>query len=215
MNLKLKLISVVSILLLSYQGNAQNARVESVKIKKVSQSGFVADYTVSKSLMQLTLDDKISKAVNTKGSKSSGFRLYKGVTFPALSANKVDIYTKVEGKKNAPKVLMLVSTGYDNFVTTSSDATTSNNIITFLNGLSQDANAKQAELDLLAQQKKVKEAEAKLKKSQKEQERIAKEKERLEKKLVEEKNAGEAAESKAQKEQEKLQNLKNSNTTEN
>ena len=110
----------------------------------------------------------------SKGKKYKGYIKYAAVTFSELSPNKMDIYTKVEGKKDNSNVIMLVSTGYDNFIGTATDATTAANTIIFLNKLNDDAVTMKAAIDLADQQKAVKEAEEKLNKSDKEAKKLAK-----------------------------------------
>lgn len=185
-----------------------NAREVSVTINKETKTAFQGDYKVSKNLMKSTLEDRLKKAGLGKPSKSKGYSVYKGVVFPELSSNKMDIYTKVGGKGSNASVILLVSTGYNNFISTATDAGTAANSITFLNKLNEDARAMQAAIDLAAQQKAAQEAEEKVKKTEAEKERLAKKKAKLEKEMEEaEKDKAKASQS-AESERMKLENIK-------
>lgn len=190
---------------------AQNAHEVSVTIDKETKTAFQGDYKVSKALMSTTVEDRLKKAGLSKSSKTNGYQVYKGVIFPEISANKVDIYTKVEGKKANASVIMLVSAGYNNFVSTASDAATAANTITFLNKLNEDAVSMQGVIDLSAQQKAIAEAEKKRKKSEDQQAKLAKKKAKLEKQMEEQAKAQEKAAKALEDEKLKLENLKGKN----
>lgn len=199
---------------LSFGVMAQNAREVSTTINKAQKTAFQGDYKVAKDLMKTTLEDRFKKAGVSSGKKSKGYTKYTGVTFSELSPNKIDIYTKVEGKKDNSSVIMLVSTGYDNFISTATDAATATNTITFLNKLNDDAVNMKAAIDLAAQQKAVKEAEEKLKKSEKEAEKLAKKKAKLEKQMAAEVKTGDKASKEVEAEKLRLENLKGQKTAE-
>ena len=205
----LKLASLVFVVcVFGFSANAQNAREVTAKINKVQKTAFQADYSVAKDLMKTTLEERFKKAGVGDGKRWKGFTKYTGVTFSELSPNKIDIYTKVEGKKDNSSVVMQVSTGYDNFIGTATDAATAANTITFLNKLNDDAVTMKATIDLAAQQKAVKEAEEKLNKSDKEAKKLAKKKAKLEKKMEAEEKTGDKASKEVEAEKMRLENLK-------
>lgn len=192
--------------------NAQEAKEVLLKINKQEKPAYTANYKVSKKLMKKTLDERFAKAGFTKSSKYKGYRKYEGVTFTELAPNKVDIYTKIEGKKTNSTVFMLVSSGYDNFMGNADNPAVSTNAIAFLNKLSEDAVATQAAIDLAAQQAALKAAEDKLKSSDREAKRLAEKKAKLEKKLDEENKTGSKASQEVEAEKLRLENLKNPKT---
>lgn len=194
--------------IIGFSAQAQNARELSAKLNKVQRTAFQADFPVAKGLMKTTLEDRLEKAGLSKGKKYKGYIKYAAVTFSELSPNKMDIYTKVEGKKDNSSVIMLVSTGYDNFIGTANDAVTAANTIVFLNKLNDDAVTMKAAIDLAAQQKAVKEAEEKLNDSDKEVKKLAKEKAKLEKKMEAEEKTGDKASKEVETEKMRLENLK-------
>lgn len=168
-----------------FTATAQNAKEVSTEINKMQKSGFQQDFKASKDLMKITLTDRFKKAGITGSKKSKGFTKYTGVNFSELSPNKVDIYTKISGKKDNATVLMLVSTGYDNFISTTTDPTIAANTIVFLNNLNEDAIKMKKAIELEIQQKELKAAEEKLKKADAEKAKLEKKKANLEKKMME------------------------------
>lgn len=210
--MKNKFLKLAGLVLLvnvfGFSAEAQNAREVSAKLNKEQRTAFQADFPVAKDLMKTTLEDRLEKAGLSKGKKYKGYIKYAAVTFSELSPNKMDIYTKVEGKKDNSNVIMLVSTGYDNFIGTATDATTAANTIIFLNKLNDDAVTMKAAIDLADQQKAVKEAEEKLNKSDKEAKKLAKKKAKLEKKMEAEEKTGDKASKEVEAEKMRLENLK-------
>ncbi|MFA6152792.1 MAG: hypothetical protein WC716_15820 [Chitinophagaceae bacterium] len=170
--------------MMSFSALAQNAREVSIEINNAAKTGYQQDYKIPKSLMKTTLDDRFKKAGISGGKKSKGYMKYTGVNFPELSPNKIDIYTKISGKKDNSAVLMLVSTGYDNFISTTTDPTIAANTIVFLNNLNEDAIKMKKAIELEIQQKELKKAEEKLKKADAEKAKLEKKKANLEKKMM-------------------------------
>lgn len=199
--MKGKIFRLIAIFLsantIALHGYAQNAKEVSVPIGKMQQPAFQGDYKMQEKLMKETLEEQLAKVDLGKGKKYKGFRKYEGVVLPAVSDKKLDIYTKVDSKKSNTYVQILVSTGYDNFIGTKQDATIAANTITFLNKLSDDAVARQAAIDLKAQQEALKKAEEKQKAAAEHQAKAAK--------------AQEEASKKAQGERLRLENLKGQN----
>ncbi|MBL7711046.1 MAG: hypothetical protein JNL13_01210 [Chitinophagaceae bacterium] len=173
---------VVSLNMFAFRGYAQNAKEVSIELAGIQQPGFQGDYKHPSKLVTATLEDELKKAGITKGKKYKGFKKYEGVNFPALSDNKVDVYTKVKGKKNTAYVQMLVSTGYDNFINMQKDAALATKSINFLNKLNEDAVAFQAAIDLEAQKAALKKAEEQHKKAEEKQAKALKEQDEARKK---------------------------------
>lgn len=178
-----RLIAVVFFLnTVALQSYAQNAREVMIEMASLQQPGFQGDYKHPSKLVKATLEDELKKAGLTKSKKYKGFTKYEGVNFPAISANKVDIYTKVKGKKNLSYVQLLVSTGYDNFVGAQKDAAVATQSINFLNKLNEDVVAYQAAIDLEKQKAALKKAEEQHKKAEEKQAKALKEQDEARKK---------------------------------
>lgn len=194
-----------------FSAKAQNAREVSTSFNKETKPAYQADYPVGNELMETTLIERFKKAGFPKGKSSKGFVKYEGIVFPELSTNKIDVYTKVEGKKENATVLMLVSTGYDNFVSTATDAALAGNSISFLNKLKDDAAAMKAKMDYEAQLLVVKKAEANLVKAEKNKSKLEKKKASLEADIEKEKKATDKVNQLLESEKLKLENLKGQN----
>ena len=189
-----------------------NAHEVTVTFNDENKTAFQGDYKLGKDLMKVTLEGKLTKAGLGKPSKAKGgYSLYQAVVVPDISSNKVDIYTKVDGKKSSSSVIMMVSSGYNNFISANTDAATANNVITFLNKLSEDAVGTQNALDLTAQQKVAQEAEKKLKKSTAQRDKLIQKKAKLDKQIQDAEKEMEKSNKALEGERLKLENLKGRN----
>lgn len=181
--------------MLSVQSNAQNPQEGNIRFNKADRNGVIANYSTSQSITEQTVVNKLAVAGLTKKSKTKGYMLYKQVNWPAITPETVDVYVKVGGNKKKSTVSLLVAKGYDNFISSASDATAMNNMKEFLNSLPQDISAYNAELVLKAQEKKVAAAKEEYERSmrktneaKKQQQEHDKAKEEKLKKLEEEQN---------------------------
>lgn len=134
--------------------SAQKVSEQSIKMGNNQLNGYAAVSNHGKAEMKAAMEEKLTEAGIKKDSKKKGFYVYKGVSWPAISPNKVDVYYKVKGNGRKSTVYFVSSKGYDNYITSASDAQGASNITAFLQTL--DA---QIELD-----KQIKEKEAQLKK---------------------------------------------------
>ena len=172
----------LSLNVMALQGYAQNGREVMIEIASLQQPGFQGDYKQASKLVSATLEDELKKAGVTKSKNYKGFRKYEGVNFAPISDSKVDLYTKVKGKKNASYVQLLVSTGYDNFIGAQKDAAIATKTISFLNKLNEDVAAYQAAIDLEKQKAALKKAEEQHKKAEAKQAKALKEQDEARKK---------------------------------
>lgn len=128
-----KMISFLAgMLLFAAAGRAQQVNEETIKISKQEVSGFVATSEYNTDEIEQAIKGKLDAAGVKKHSKKKKFYTYKGITVPEISANKIDLYYKVQKKKHKSRIYFVVSKGYDNYVTTANDATTAAGITTFL-----------------------------------------------------------------------------------
>jgi hypothetical protein len=87
-----------------------------------------------------------------KEKSRNGSTKYLGVTLSEISADKVDLYTKVEpGPNNSSVVYMAVSRGYNNFTNGAADSSITQNVKTFLESFIQDANNHSADMGITNQ----------------------------------------------------------------
>lgn len=103
--------------------------------------------------VESVLADKFKKL---KGKKEKGFEAFKAQIFTEISANTLDIYYKVETKKeNQSKVILFLATGYDNWLNPNDHATELNNAKKMLDGLAAEVRRYELNLAIEAQTKVV------------------------------------------------------------
>ena len=108
-----------------------------------------------------------------KDNKIDGFYIFKGVTLPSLSNQKLDMYFKVVQKNKEEKdnstVYLLVSTGNENFASPAGDTTLWNSSMAFLNSFVDKTTAYNLEQSITNQENVVKDAQNKLASLQKDE----------------------------------------------
>jgi hypothetical protein len=116
------------------------ARDASVMIDKENRHAIMIAIDQPEKITSDALQQRLERAGLKERSKN-GILRYKGVTFSEISADKVDIYTKVEsGANNSSIVYMAVSRGYDNFTNSTADSSITENVKAFLQSFVKDAN---------------------------------------------------------------------------
>ena len=153
---------------------AQNASEGTVKIMKAESSAAIATYDYPEEIVEKALTIKLEKAGLGKQRKQQGFFTYKGASWPEVSAEKLDVYVKVESKKKSTIISLVTAKGYDNFVSSSSDAATMEKMKQFLNDFAAEVATYNE------QQLEIAEKEAKLEKAHKAAEEHAKKQKKLE-----------------------------------
>jgi len=163
---------------------AQNVREVAIKMNKVEQKALAADYPYAKGFVTQALDEKFNLAKFGKSKRKSGFDLYSGVSWMEVApADKLDVYVKTEERKGNTTVSILLSRGYDNFLTSTTDATQIENLKTFLVGLSTGIQAAELQKKIEDQMKVVKAAEDKTASVVKDYESLKSQKEKIEKSM--------------------------------
>ncbi len=140
---------------------AQNAVLGTVEIAKISQPCLTAGYNFNEDLLIETIEKKMVDAKVPKPDKSKGFKIYKGVNYPAFGPEKMDIYIKTDGKKETSTCIVAVSKGYDNFMQPTTDSAVLANVKTWLSNLQADAGGVQLVHDIETQTDNSKKAEKK------------------------------------------------------
>jgi hypothetical protein len=166
------------------KANAQTMSETNVKFMNSTASAVVASYNVPESVMRQALEQKLSKENIGKVKESKGYYTFSGITWNRISADKMDYYFTVDGKKNNATITVIASKGYNNFISSSTDLQSIQNIKAFLSDFAQAINAYQLSLDIKAQQDAVATAEKNYVKSTSQIEGLKKEKEALEKKIA-------------------------------
>lgn len=165
-------------------GNTTYAQVNetSVSVNKNQSNAYTTSFEAEQSDVENTMEQELKKVLSSsKTSSTKGFKLYKGVMLNAISTEKVDVYYKVESKKKMSTVYLLVSKGYNNFVSSQNDPQMSANIVAFLSNLQVKVKEFEHTKAVDEQTKKVKDAEDNYNKYIKRAEELKKDKERIEK----------------------------------
>lgn len=151
------------------------ATFTTISINKNIQPGLVLHLPNNREVAEGTILQKLSEtgySPETKGrlfwkkNKLDGFYVFNGVTLPALNNQKLDMYFKVDQESSSQKdqsiIYLLVSKGYDNFVSPEADSVTFLAATDFLNGFVATTASYRLNLDIDEQEKVLKNAEKKL-----------------------------------------------------
>lgn len=121
-----------------------------------------------------------------KDKPKNGVMSFKGVTLSEISAEKLDIYTKVEkGPNNSSVVYMAVSRGYNNFTSSATDSAITQNVKNFLQSFVKDANDRSADVGISNRMNDVNKDEKAYQKLLDEQRDLQKKKAKIENRLTE------------------------------
>jgi hypothetical protein len=138
----------------------------------------VAEGTILQKLKETGYSPETKGKFFWKKNKLDGFYVFNGITLPALNNQKVDMYFKVEEKSNTQKdkstIYMLVSKGYDNFISPDVDSASFLAATDFLNGFVATTASYRLNLDIEEQEKVLKNAQKKLASLQEDEKTLAK-----------------------------------------
>jgi len=139
---------------------AQDISVGTASIAKVDRPCVLAAYNMPSEIVSDALANKLKESSISKGSKvKGGFRVYKGVSIPSISDDKIDVYTRVSGKKDNSTLSMAVSRGYDNFMTPENDAEAVENIKAYVKSMMSNVDIAKLKIDIASQAKVLNKAE--------------------------------------------------------
>ena len=188
--------------------SAQNAHESSVKFDKNNENAIVADYNKPADIVEAALKKQFESEGLSKSKSKSGYTYFSKVTWNKVGSQSADIYYKVEGKKEKSTVTVLVSKGYNNFISSGSDASAVDNVKAFLNDLSRHADVHQHTLIIKAQEEAVAKAEKAFSNSADNNKDLMAQKEKLEKKIAESTNEQTLKQQALDAEKKKLTDLK-------
>ncbi|MEP7110220.1 MAG: hypothetical protein ABI760_19650 [Ferruginibacter sp.] len=197
------------------------ASFTTISIDKKLQPGLVLDLPNNTDIAEGTILEKLKEtgySPETKGSlfwkknKLDGFYVFNGIVLPALNNQKLDMYFKVERKSKKQKdqsiIYLLVSKGYDNFISPDVDSVTFMAATNFLNGFVATTASFSLNLDIEEQEKVVKNAEKKLSNLQDDEKDLVKKIEEYQADLVNKKNDQAMQEKEIANQKLKLEELK-------
>jgi hypothetical protein len=156
-----------------------------LNIENQNRSAIMIVIEQSEKITSEALEARLERA-GLKEHERNGVLKYKGVIFSDISADKVDIYAKVEkGSSNTSVVYIAVSKGYNNFTNGTTDSSIKQNLINFLQSFIKDANAYAADVDIRNQINDVMKDEKSYQRLLDEQKDLQKKKSNIENRLVE------------------------------
>lgn len=177
------------------------ATFTTITIKKNLQPGLILQLPNNTDVAEGTILQKLKEtgySPETKGklfwkkNKIDGFYVFEGIQLPAIHNLKLDMYFKVDPKnrteKNQSTIYLLVSKGYDNFISPDADSTTFIAATDFLNSFVAETAIYRLNLDIEEQAKVVKSAEKKLSDLQDDEKSLLKKMEELQTDLHNKKN---------------------------
>lgn len=158
------LLSLLALVLVSGIAAAQSYS-GMVEYNKTQQPALICEFPFPPGMVEDAIKNKMEK-LGYSGKEAKGFRSFKGAKIAEISNEAMlDLYFKVEKKsrkeKDASMVYLLLSKGYENFMTDAADGPTMNNAKTFLNNLRATVEAYSLELEITTQEEAVKKAEKK------------------------------------------------------
>lgn len=169
-----------------YTVSMAQARSTKVEYQKEMRQAIEHDVPFPAKTVENALEDAFSK-MGYKNTSSKGFTVYKGVRMQELGSDTYDLYFMVDKKSRKDKdnstVTMMVSKGFDAFITENDDKTVFGNAKTYLDSLRNMLAAYDLEQQIIAQEEELKSADKKSTNLQDEGKDLEKKKRRLEQQI--------------------------------
>ena len=121
-----KAVLFFTVLFVSSFVYCQKIKEETVSLLKDKRPCLVAEYDIPSEVLENVVEDYLSKEGLKKPSSKSGFKLYEKAIYAKISNDAMDYYIKVDGNKEKSKVIVVISKGYENFITISEGGIYSN-----------------------------------------------------------------------------------------
>ncbi|MCK9481576.1 MAG: hypothetical protein M0R38_07445 [Bacteroidia bacterium] len=205
-----KISSVILLWMFSMSINqvfAQRVNETKLSFNKQDVASYSIEYDVSKADLQQVAESYFGKNINGKKSKAEGFVQYIAASWSIMPFDKGDIYYKVEGNKKKSTLIILVSMGYDNFVSSSTEPKVLASLSMFASEFQKEIEAYQLNAKIVAQEKKINDLEKDYKKKMKKERKYSKKIDKLNKKIGKNKNKYESIASEIDKQKQFLEDL--------
>lgn len=168
--------------------------------------------TILQKLKQTGYDPNTKGHLFWKKGKKEGFLVFDGVALPDLNNQKLDMYFKVVPKSNEDKassvIYLMISKGYDNFVSPESDAVLWNSAERFLNSFVDRTTAFTLETDISSQENLMKASEGKLRKYQEEEKNLNAKLEKLQQEIADNHSSQQKQQAEIDDQRKKLDEMK-------
>jgi len=140
------------------------SRTATVEYLKVNRQAVVNDIPFPEKTIMNAIDNKMEQ-MGYKGKDSKGFTVYKGVRMPELGNDSYDLYFMADKKSRKDKenctLTLMITKGFDSFVSDSSDSRVMNNAKQYLDSIRNLIAAYDLEQQIVAQEDVVKKADKK------------------------------------------------------
>ncbi|MBS1510142.1 MAG: hypothetical protein JST86_04830 [Bacteroidetes bacterium] len=160
----MKFTYTLFLLLALSAGAFAQSRTATVEYQKINRQAVVADIPFPEKTVRDAIDNKMEQ-MGYKGKENKGFVVYKGVHLPDLGSDSYDLYfsaDKVSRKdKDNSTLTLMISKGFDAFVSDSSDSRVISNAKNYLDSIKNMIAAYDLELQITSQEDVVKKANKK------------------------------------------------------
>ena len=177
------LIATVFIFKLSFS----QAAVSTAEYNKITKPAVIADIPFTSSTVEGAILDTLNK-LGYKTSKDKDYILFKGVKLAALGDGTYDLYFKANrvSKKEKDKTTftMLISKGYENFISDATDHDVVENAKSFLNNMIDVTAAYDLEQQIKGQQDIKQKADRKLQSLMNDSSDLARRKQKIEQEIA-------------------------------
>lgn len=127
-----------------------------VTMNKVERPAIVGEFNFTSEVTEAVILEDLRTKGFGKGDSNKDFKMFAGVTFPMISREKIDLYVKVMTKSKSEKgksvVYLVISKGYDNFVSGATDQAAIDSAKIYLGSLMGQFEQKKLKLDIAAQE---------------------------------------------------------------
>ncbi len=159
-----KILITLAVSLSSYLTKAQAVEAQ-VTYNKVNQPAVTAEFITDIDIAEKVVAEDLKTRGFGKGKSSKGFTLYQAINFTEISADKIDLYVKTEKKSKKEKdksiITILISKGYDNFVSSTTEPKMIAAVVNYLNGLKPKFETGNLEVQIKDQEDIIKKEEKK------------------------------------------------------
>lgn len=180
-----------------------------------TQAASVIQYPYSASEVTGALAKKFGSLKFPKALKAvDGYSLYKGVTIPEISTIKLDVFTKVVAQgETISSLYLILSKGYENFISKTSDPEIVANSLNFLNGFNKDLSAYRYGVDIGKQNEVIKVVDKKAKSTEDERKSFEKSKSKIQSKIGDLQQKSDGLRVKFEMQQKLLEEVRNKKVT--
>jgi len=160
----MKYIFTLLFTLAVYTVATAQSRTTTVEYQKINRQAVVNEIPFPEKTVRDAIDNKMQQ-MGYKGKDSKGFMVYKGVSISELGNDTYDLYFMADKKSRKEKgsaiLTMMITKGYDNFISESSDAQVMVNAKNYLNNIGNIIAASDLEQQIAAQEDVVKKTDKK------------------------------------------------------